>query len=233
LLFFLKNHSQKKAVLCGEGLWHWKLLAYQQNKNNEFLMGLLSKTIQYIAGKEDKSRFRVKPLKKLFDENEEIQFEAAYFNELFEPSNSERVLLSITNEQNKEFKFEFEKNAQAYQLNAGLLTPGIYKYKAEVEGISGLKKQGSFQIKQVLAEQSVSGANHTELKKLADESNGIFLPYNQIADFPALLKKQNPSKQVIVETTLVQELISFKFLLFTLFILATIEWFIRKWNGFI
>jgi len=233
LLFFLKNHSQKKAVLCGEGLWHWKLLAFQQNKNNEFLMGLLSKTIQYIAGKEDKSRFRVKPLKKLFDENEEIQFEAAYFNELFEPSNAERVLLSITIEQNKEFKFEFEKNDQAYQLNAGLLTPGIYTYKAEVEGISGLKKQGSFQIKQVLAEQSVSGANHTTLRKLAAESNGMFFPYQQIADFPALLKKQYPSKQVIVETDIVQELISFKFLLFALFLLASVEWFVRKWNGFI
>jgi hypothetical protein len=172
-------------------------------------------------------------LKKLFDENEEIQFEAAYFNELFEPSNAERVLLSITTEQNKEFKFEFEKNDQAYQLNAGLLTPGIYTYKAEVEGISGLKKQGSFQIKQVLAEQSVSGANHTTLRKLAAESNGMFFPYQQIADFPALLKKQYPSKQVIVETDIVQELISFKFLLFALFLLASVEWFVRKWNGFI
>ena len=233
LLFFLKNHSQKKAVLCGEGLWHWKLLSYQQNKNNELLAGLLSKTIQYIAGKEDKSRFRVKPLKKLFDENEEIQFEAAYFNELFEPSNTERVILDITNDKNKEFKLAFERNAQAYQLNAGLLAPGIYKYKAEVEGISGLKKQGSFQVKQVLAEQSVSGANHTTLRKLAAESNGMFFPYQQIADFPAVLKKQYPSKQVIIETDVVQELISFKFLLIALFLLAAMEWFVRKWNGFI
>ena len=98
---------------------------------------------------------------------------------------------------------------------------------------SALKNQGVFQVKQVLAEQSVSGANHLALKKLSEESNGLFLPYHQIEDFPAKIKKQHPSKQVIVETAVVQELISFKFLLFALCTLAAIEWFIRKWNGFV
>jgi hypothetical protein len=75
--------------------------------------------------------------------------------------------------------------------------------------------------------------NFNLISKLAAESNGMFFPYQQIADFPAVLKKQNPSKQVIVETDIVQELISFKFLLFALFLLAAMEWFVRKWNGFI
>lgn len=233
LLFFLRSHSLKKAFFCGEGLWHWRLLLYRESGNDEFLSTLLSKTIQYIAGKEDKSRFRVKPLKKLFDENEFVQFEATYFNELFEPDNSKKVQLVLTNTRNKQFKFEFDKTTKSYFLNAGLLAPGMYTYQCEMEGQAGLTRKGTIQIKEVLAERNQSGANHVLLKQMAATTNGQFIHYGNIAQLPSILNKQYPSKQVIAETDLVKEMIAFKFIFFLIFCFAVIEWAIRKWNGFI
>jgi hypothetical protein len=233
LLFFLKNHAIKKAFFCGEGLWHWRLLLNKQASNDEFLVSMLSKTIQYIAGKEDKSRFRVKPLKKLFEENEAVQFEAAYFNELFEPDNSKKLQLELTNSRNKSYQFEFDKTAKSYFLNAGLLEPGTYNYQCELAGQVGFKKKGSIQVKQVLAERNQSGANHTVLKQIAEQSNAQFLGYENMQTLPDLLIKQYPAKQVIAETELVKELVAFRFLFYILLCFAVIEWAIRKWNGFI
>lgn len=85
LFGFIEVGDLKSAVLCGEGLWRWKLYDFMQNKNNEALMKL-KQTVQYLSVVNDKRPFKVNVAKNIFAENEPILFDAQLYNASFEMS---------------------------------------------------------------------------------------------------------------------------------------------------
>ena len=49
LLAFSEDDDIKTGVFAGEGIWKWKLFDYLQNKNQNIVNGLISKSIQYLS----------------------------------------------------------------------------------------------------------------------------------------------------------------------------------------
>ncbi len=234
LLFFSNSKGTNEVYLCGEGLWRWRLQDFLMNQNTQASETLLNKIIQWASGKNDRTKFRVYPSKKIVDENEAISFDAERYNDLFEMINKDDISLILKNKNGKNFPYQFSKTQNAYHLNVGTLPAGEYSYEASVNGQSSFgKRTGIIHVKELQTEAIETRSNPSILRAIASETGGQFFQINQLEDLKNLLLKSELSKTVIYNDEELLDLIKQKWLFFTIILFLSLEWFIRKWNGFI
>ena len=232
LLLFGEQSGQKTGVLCAEGIWKWRLFDYMQNQNHNLFEEVLGKSIQYLSLKNDKRRFRVNIAKNIFNENEEITFDAELYNESYELINGPDISLTITNSEGREFDFTFNKTSNAYSLNAGYFPVGNYTYRSSVMA-SGqqLTAAGQFSIRPIQLELYETTADHALLKVLGEKHGGDLVYPGQIASIAQLIENKETVKPLIYQTTKTRSIINLKWLFFLFLGLLTIEWFLRRYYG--
>ncbi|MBK7819014.1 MAG: hypothetical protein IPJ60_16865 [Sphingobacteriaceae bacterium] len=130
VLFFNELNGLKSGVFIGDGLWRWKLRNYQESNNFNAFNELISKSIQYLSVKSDKSFFRIYT-QKIISENEPIEFTAEVYNKSYELITQPDVTMVIKNEKGNTFNYTFSKQGNSYKLALGLLAPGEYTYEAK------------------------------------------------------------------------------------------------------
>ncbi|MDZ4668783.1 MAG: hypothetical protein SGJ00_13010 [bacterium] len=234
LIAFANAGGQQQAFIFGEGFWRWRLQDYFLNGNQQITQSLISKMLQWTSGKTDRSKFRVNPSKKFFDENEPITIDAELYNDLYERINNADISLELKNQDGKLFSYQFNKTNQAYQLNVGNLKPGTYSYEAKVNGGAKLDpKKGKFMVKALQTEALQTRANYESLMGISEETGGNFYLSNELQKLQENLLANQEMKTVVYQQESLKELLNQKWLFFLIVFLLTAEWFIRKWNGFI
>ncbi len=231
LFVFNQVNSQKSALFIGDGLWRWKLRDYADHQNHNLFNELINKTVQYLSVKADKSFFRVFS-KKIINENEAFEFDAEVYNEAYELITEPEVSLSILNNEGKKFDYTFNKTERAYRLNAGVFAPGEYTYRAQVN-INGkiYEQKGSITVKELVAEQINTVADHSLLYQLARKSGGEMLYPGQLHLLQQMLENRKDLKTITYTHKKLSDLIDLKWIFYLLMGLLTIEWFMRKRNG--
>lgn len=231
LLVFFQKDNKKSAVLCGEGIWRWKMLEFAKTNNNNAFNELINKTVQFLAVKDDKSKFRIIS-NNSFNENEEIVFNAELYNESYELFNEPEINIEFKSDEGKKYNFVFNKTAKSYFLNAGILPVGSYNYVANVKlSDKTLFEKGQFQVNALLLETNNTVANHQLLQNLANKLNGKMVGANQLNQLSELINKDSNIVSIIYEETDLKELINLRWLFFVLLTLLSLEWFLRKRNG--
>ncbi len=232
LIMFNEKESVKYGVILGEGLWRWKLYEYQTTQSNNLFNDLVSKMVQYLAAKEDKSQFRVYCENNVL-ENESVVFEAELYNDSYELTNDPEVTIEITNESGETYPAKsFSKSGNAYRLDAGNFDVGSYTYTANVTlGTKNFEESGEFTVHELKMEYSNVMADHSMLYNLAQSTGGeMYYPdqLDQLAD--AIFNKED-----IVDISYTQkdvtDLINWKWIFALLMALLSVEWFLRKRNG--
>jgi hypothetical protein len=109
------------------------------------------------------------------------------------------------------------------------MPPGEYKYTASTK-INGelLVKQGLIIVKEVIAEKINSVANHQLLYQMANRTNGKVYKPKRISELEADLLKNDAIKPVVYSQISTSNLIDFKWLIWLIIGLLSIEWFLRK-----
>jgi hypothetical protein len=232
LIAFNNSNGIRQVVIAGEGIWKWKLSDFVENKNINILSELINKTIQLVSVKEDKRKFRVNLPKNLFKENENIVFDAQLYNDAFEMINDPEVLLTIKDDKNKEFKYNFSKTSNFYSLDAGLFAEGSYSYKATTnyKGKS-LDVSGKFSVQSIQLEQYDLTARHGMLKSLSSKFGGSFFLEKQIGELAEQILKNENIKPVVFQTFQTKSIINYKWLFFALLFFLSLEWFLRRYFG--
>lgn len=234
LLFFTNTRGANQAFLCGEGFWRWRLQDFVLNQNQFNTQAFVSKIIQWTAGKNDRSKFRVSPTKKFYDENEPVVFEAELFNDLYERLNDKEVSLTLKNESQKTFNFQFSKTDKSYVLDLGNLAPGKYTYEAKANGIATANApKGQIHVKSLQIEALQTKADYQLLAAISAESNGIAYTRNDWEKLTNALMENANMKTVVYEQDELKNLLHQKWIFFLIVLLLFTEWLIRKWNGFI
>jgi hypothetical protein len=230
LIAFAKSGGSKTGFICGEGFWKWQL--YDLSSGNQKVAGsLMGKIVQYLAAKDDRSRFRITG-KKRFDENEPVKFEAEVYNESYELINTGEITLTIKNTSGKKFPYAFGKNNLSYTLDIGLMPVGNYTYEAST--VTGNKTQllkGTFAVVPLQVEFLQTTANHQLLYELANETGGKLFSPHKLDELAQALKTNAVIKPIIYKQEHVKSWINLKWIFFTVLVFLSIEWFIRKWNG--
>ena len=231
LILFTDDLGRKQGVIAGEGIWKWKLFDYAEHGNNNIFSELVSKMVQYLSVKVDKSLFRVK-CKNSFYDNEPVEMEAELYNESYELINDAEVNLTISNSEGKKFPFTFSTTEHAYRLNAGMFPVGEYKYEARTKvGEKIYTASGSFSVSALQVESSNTTADHQLLFSLAKKHGGEMVYPNQLDKLAALINAREDVKPVVYTQKSLNDMVNLKWVFFLLLALLSAEWFIRKRNG--
>ncbi|MBC8047105.1 MAG: hypothetical protein H7Y00_09945, partial [Fimbriimonadaceae bacterium] len=234
LLIYSIPGTEKRAVLCGENFYKWRMYDYVLNNNQSATNELVSKTIQYLSAKNDKKQFRaiIANAQNVINENESIIIDAELYNDSYELINIPEANLTITDDNGKEFTYQFTKTGNRYTLNAGYFSEGSYSFVASTT-LNGKQftDKGAFSIASLRLESINSTADHKILNQMSVESNGKMVYPDEIASIESLIKNTASAKPVLHEIVKTRSLINLKWLFFLLLGLLTIEWFTRKYSG--
>ena len=231
LILFNQGTDDKTAVVCGEGLWKWKLNNYLKKGNHLAFDELISKMIQYLAVKADKSFFRVS-CKNRFLENETVKFDAEVYNESYEMINDPEVRMVITDARGKKFNYTFNRTTAAYQLNAGTFPIGEYKYTATAKnGNSVLQESGAFSVVPVVVESMQLVADHSLLNNLATAHNGEMVYPANIRQIIEKIRNRDDIKSVSYDEKRFNDLVGLFWIFLVIIALLGTEWFLRKRGG--
>ncbi len=231
LLAFLQTLDSKQGVIVGTGLWRWRMTDFAKNNDHNGFNELISKMVQYLSVKVDKSFFRIIG-ENNFYENENVEFDAELYNDSYELINSPEVSLDIINSDEKNFPFTLSKTANAYHLDAGSFPVGNYIYKAKVKVGSKIYQQnGSFTVSAVNIESINTVADHNLLYKLANRHDGMMFYPSDVDALIETIKSREDIKSVSYHQKRYNELVNLYWIMILLIILIGGEWFLRKYNG--
>jgi hypothetical protein len=231
LMLFNSNTETKTAIFTGEGIWKWRLQDYAANSNTALFDEFISKTVQYLSVRVDKSNFKV-ITKNNFMENDPIEMEAELYNESYELVNEPEVSIVISNEEYKKYPFVFSKTSNAYRLNAGNLPVGEYRYEAKVKaGTKIYTQKGEFSVSALQVELTNTVADHQMLYTLSKKHNAEMVFPAGMEKLAETLKAREDIKTVSYSEKKLNDLINLKWIFFVLLALLSAEWFMRKRNG--
>lgn len=231
LMMFADLSGRKIGVITGEGLWRWRLANFSRRGNHNAFNEWLTKSIQYLALREQKNRFMVQTQNR-WNENEVIEFTAELYNASFEPVNTPEIELVISDESGKQYPFTFSRTRNAYSLKAGSLAPGNYTYMAGTQWqVEKLDARGAFSVLPLQVEFTNLVADHRLMNSLAERFGGeMFLPAD-MSQIAGLIRDRGDVKPVFYLEKSYLELIDLKYLLALLIALLAAEWIFRRIAG--
>jgi hypothetical protein len=231
LLLFNQGAEGKSAVISGEGIWRWRINDFARHGNHQLFDELMSKIVQYLSVKLDKSLFRI-IIKNHFSENEVVEANAEVYNESYELVNEADVSLEIVDENGKKFPYTFGRTTTSYHLNMGNFPPGIYKYTAHVtSALKSYTRTGEFVVSELNIESAVTVANHQLLFNLADRHKGTMLYPGNMNSLTDLLEKRDDIKTIVYSERRYTDLINIFWVFLFIVALLGSEWLLRKRAG--
>lgn len=231
LWIFMENQGVKTSVTFGEGIWRWRMADHVENNSHDLFNSLITKTVQYLAVKTDKSLFQVSGPRTLAEEDVAV-FTSELYNESYELVNEPEVSLVIRNEAGKDFTYIFSRTENAYRINAGSFPEGDYTFVATTTfNGKSFEKSGKFQVAALRLESNRTRADHGMMYRLASKNNGeMFFP-NELNKLADEIVSSTDMVNVIYERTWFKEVINQRWLALLIILLMSAEWFVRKRNG--
>jgi hypothetical protein len=231
LFIFTETNAIKTANFFGDGLWKWRMRDFADHGNHNLFNELISKTVQYLSVKSDKSFFRVFT-KKIINENEAIDFTAEVYNQSYELVTEPDVTLILKDDLGKTYNYTFNKKQTMYNLSAGQFPAGEYSYEAKVKfGDKLYSKSGIIIIKEIISERINTVANHQLLFQISKQSGGKLFYKNQLEQLEKEILANDNIKSITYSHKQLTDLVNLKWLFFVILAFLSIEWFLRKRNG--
>jgi hypothetical protein len=231
LLALNLNASRKAAVMIGEGLWQWRQEEYAANESQTSVDEIITKTLQLLSVKDDKSKLKVYPVQESFGVDQKIIFESEAYNELFEKIYDQSVQINIKGEKGIDKKYNFTISKESSRFELSNLPAGLYNYSASSK-ILGKNEttSGQFLVTSTDLESLNSVADYNLLKTISNENNGDFVTSKNIIALRNSLEKKGLLDKIISNEEL-REFINLRWLLAIIIALAAVEWVLRKYFG--
>jgi hypothetical protein len=233
LLAVFDDGTQKQAIQMGAGIWQWRLQEAATEGDAKFFKELVQKLVQYLGLTEDKKQFRVSKGQDEFTEGETVFFDVEIYNASYEPLEGQPYSLVITDADGKREPFDYVFGTGNKKAATKRLSAGTYRYRAETSIAGKLHVEtGAFAVKALQLEYLNLQANHQVLRQLAYHTDGAYVHVNELEKMEAILSDSD-FKGLLYSTTTNQPLIRALWLLLTIALLFSSEWFLRKyWGGY-
>lgn len=230
LVAFGEPNGIRMGVIAGEGFWRWRLSEYAASGKNDVFRSLVSKIFQFLSAKKDTRPFFVSS-KQIFQQGEDLLFDASLVNESGERVVDAEIKMLITSSSGKSYPFFFSPASIGYRLNAGRLPSGKYAWQATVKlGEKVYVDKGSFSISDLNLESMNLTADHGLLDAVSAASGGKILK-RDAKEIARELIKSNKLVSVAREEKSVKDLIDLKWLFFLMLACFSLEWFLRRYSG--
>lgn len=231
IAFVDDNLGSKLGVICGEGIWRWRLDDYKYNSDHESFNAFINKTVQYLLVKRIKDKLNVE-FKQIYNENEPVLINASFYNEAFDLVPNLDLSLVLTNEEGKEFTYSFLNFGNSYRLDMGRLEAGKYKFNVETKFDNRIYEfAGQFLVKSINIESLITTANHSVLHQLAEKTNAkVFYP-NEMNKIREQIEADQNIADVAYKNEKLHDFTDLYLLFFVILLFAAVEWGLRKFWG--
>lgn len=231
LILFNDNNGVKTGVICGTGIWQWRLYNYLYTQSHREFDEIINKIATYLSVKADKSLFRV-AAKNVYEEYKPVVIMAELYNESYELVNDADVSIVITAEDGKKYEQQLSKQNNQYVLNMGELPVGDYSWTCSTKyGRNNYSKSGSFSVDEVLIESTNLVADHSLLQSIATATNGKFFLPQDMQQIEQEIKNNDNIKPIANYSKKYSLLLNSWLYFACIVLLLATEWFLRKWNG--
>ncbi len=226
-----EQNGRKSAVICGDGLWRWRLNANAQIR--ELYQETFTKTLDWLARNEEINLLTISPESERFDAALPVSLKAFAQNQQLVPLNGAEISLNVKNkgsEFSKELMFANRPEAGTYEANLGLLPQGRYSYKATARYNNALfaTSNGSFQVEPLMLEFQNPNTNPELLKELSNASGGKFYKASEVTRLIEDIKSNPRFKPQLKEKSHAKELANQFPMLLLILGLLSLEWLGRK-----
>ncbi len=231
MLTLVNTDGQKQALWDGEGMWKWRLAHFKAKQNFNDFDTFMVDMIQYLSSNKEIDRLAITYDKSYF-QHDNINIVANFVDENYAFDANKTLILKLISKTTKQAKtYQFLLDNQQYKLTIDGLAAGDYSFTVLVSGTS-FKKIGQFTVLDFDIEKQFATANYTKLSQLANQTNSKPFLLSETAKL--LTKLENEKHKPIQKETVVKTaLIDWKWLLPLLFLVFSLEWFIRKYTGLV
>lgn len=232
LLFSMEFQGRKTAVFDAENIWKWR--AYSYTKTGDFISfdNFFGNFIQYLSSNKRRTRLEVTS-KSFYNSTDAIKIYAQYFDKNFVFDSRASLEIAIKNtDLDQLYRFPMLLKNNYFEVNLSSLPAGSYEYTVEAVG-ENTSKSGVFEIIAYDVEKQFLNPDVNQLTLLSEKTSGktYFLAQSQsLIDDLLGDNRFVPIEKSIQKTV---PLVDWKVLLFVLIVLLSIEWFSRKYSGWV
>ena len=226
-----KNAEQKTAIVLGDGLWMWRINEKSKTQASTTFDEMVIKTVQFIASKADKRKFKVITNNQEYEEGDLVTVDTEIYDDLNQLTYGHEIGLVLKDESNKEFRYKYVNQESSDKFEVGQFAQGSYHYTATTQ-IAGknLSYSGVFNVKKLQLEDLTSVADHQLLKDLSLKTKGAYFEKAQVKQLMERLSSLKSQGKVRLSESY-SDLINIKWLFIALLVLISLEWFLRKYFG--
>jgi hypothetical protein len=225
-------HSSQKpvALLCGEGLWKWRLYEYKNTKQTSIVDECIRQTIQFLVADNRSKPFQTEMIKNVWTNPEHIQINGFLQNENNELVNQPDAKIKLKDIAGNETEYMFERFNNSYRIDLGALASGSYSYTAQTTfNQKLLVDQGKFVVTPNNIEDQELGCNYELMFALANKNQGATFTLGNMSKLYDSINNNKQIKSAYFEKVTKVDLINWKWLFFLILLIATIEWLLRKY----
>lgn len=223
--------TPREAVLLGEHSWRWRAQTYRNTQSFRAFDDLIGKLVMYLAGNHSRRRLTV-DFDRILNPTGIAKISASYFDKSYRLNLNADLNITIRGKDN-DFLHELPMVVKdsSYELDLSNLEAGEYRFTVTVQG-ENITQSGAFTMLDYNLEAQQQTANYTQLKRLADRTNGdIYFPraITELMDDLSTANRYRPIQQSRKNSV---SLVDFQGLLGLIVLALALEWCIRKYNGF-
>lgn len=231
LLLVSDADNNKGALMLGDGLWKWKLYEYAKTEDNKGFNELVLKLVQYLSTRQDKRKFKLLPVKKEINSSESLVLETEVYNHLYENVYGQNISIELTDENDDKRSYSFVNSESNSRYRISGLDKGVYKFTGSTTIDSKLETyNGEFIVKDVDTESLNLTANFELLSTISEQSGGQFYTIESLNELASSLANTDISSIIHSDEAFIP-MINLMWVLILLLVLASAEWFTRKYNG--
>lgn len=229
-LWAVQQGNTATAILCGEGLWRWRMYEYKNFNTHQTIDECIQQTVSFLATSSQRQQFSVVLPKYVWSNRQAVNMNAYLLNANNEQINTPEINFTIADSLGHKKEYSFERSGSSYKLNIGVWAKGKYTYTATTQyNGKTLSATGSFVVESQPVELLETSANFAALYSLANKYDGAFLTRdNMMAVYDSLQHNKNIKPLITTEVTTVP-LIDRKWFFFLILLVAVVEWLLRKY----
>ena len=234
-VFALHNHlGRKNFCFTGENFWRLRQNVFRETDDFLLFDEWLYNNIQWLIVKEDKRKFRVRPVKEVFSGNERVLFKGNAYDESYNPLSGVDIKLTLKDSEGKEDVYYLNEvgNGQ-YSLELSNLAEGTFSYFAEGKknDVKIGEDRGSFEIGRSNIEHFQLQADRGMLEQIALRTGGTFVEARDMGSLVKEIQSLETLKPVVDYKQARKGFHDFWWILGLILVLLTTEWVLRKINS--
>ncbi len=232
LLAAFETANRRGAVLFGENSWRWRMTSKLERKSFVDYDNYINKIIQYLSSNKKSKRLTI-DYKSLFYANDNVRISANYLDKNYIFDSDVTIWLSARNrETNEKKRLPFSLSGNNYLASISGLEAGNYNFNVSVEN-QNVRANGSFKILEFDVEQQFVNAAVGKLKSISEKTKGKIYFADAVTKLTSTLLIDKRFVSIQKSEKKSNSIIDWKWLLAVIILSLSIEWFIRKYKGFI